>query len=428
MTDIPAHSPGAAVPGGALGDAKLCVKCGICLPHCPTYRTTLDENESPRGRLALIDGWASGHLPASSRLVGHLDRCLLCRNCESVCPIGVPYGRLAESARSALAMAGHTPRRALGGRLARWITRHPSWVRQFARLMWSPLGLPITRVLDLLSPGLGDAALGLPPPETIEPEPDSLPADATPTRVELFTGCTGEFADLATIRSARQLLSTLGVAVSIPPRRLCCGALDRHAGRVGDADRAFEQTLGAYGTPMETPIAVIASGCGAALKQCAEMRGTADATAFARRITDIADWIDRLIEQADRPLAPLTARVALHTPCTLANGLGTHAATIRLVRRVPGIDLVVLPSRGACCGAAGSYMIEHPRTASALRTGIVDQVVTSAAELVLTSNVGCAMHLRAGLRRRGLDNVSVMHPVSLLARQVRASQQPASTN
>jgi len=67
-----------------LADADICVKCGLCLPHCPTYKQTQDENESPRGRIALIQAWANGQLDASEKLLGHIDNCLLCRSCERV--------------------------------------------------------------------------------------------------------------------------------------------------------------------------------------------------------------------------------------------------------------------------------------------------------------------------------------------------------
>ena len=77
-----------------LADADLCVKCGLCLPHCPTYNKTQNENESPRGRIALIQAWAGGHLGTSKKLVEHIDNCLLCRSCEQACPAVVPYGRL----------------------------------------------------------------------------------------------------------------------------------------------------------------------------------------------------------------------------------------------------------------------------------------------------------------------------------------------
>ena len=69
-----------------LADADQCVKCGLCLPHCPTYALSRHEADSPRGRIALAQGLASGLIAATPRVTAHLDGCLSCRACEAVCP------------------------------------------------------------------------------------------------------------------------------------------------------------------------------------------------------------------------------------------------------------------------------------------------------------------------------------------------------
>ena len=82
--------------------ADRCVKCGLCLPQCPTYELTANENESPRGRIALIQGWLSGQLSPSRILTQHLDQCLLCRRCERVCPSLVAYGEIMDQSKALL--------------------------------------------------------------------------------------------------------------------------------------------------------------------------------------------------------------------------------------------------------------------------------------------------------------------------------------
>ncbi|MCK5188801.1 MAG: 4Fe-4S dicluster domain-containing protein [Methylococcales bacterium] len=80
----------------------LCVKCGLCLPHCPTYNKIQNENESPRGRIALIQAWANKELTGSAKLQSHIDNCLLCRSCENVCPALVPYGQIIDDFRNTI--------------------------------------------------------------------------------------------------------------------------------------------------------------------------------------------------------------------------------------------------------------------------------------------------------------------------------------
>src|ERR1700686_1330380 len=80
-----------------------CVHCGLCLEACPTYIATGDENDSPRGRIYLLRAGEEGRLAKDSpSFERHIDRCLGCRACESVCPAGVEYGQLLEAGRSEL--------------------------------------------------------------------------------------------------------------------------------------------------------------------------------------------------------------------------------------------------------------------------------------------------------------------------------------
>src|SRR3954451_21321244 len=80
-----------------------CVACGLCLPHCPTYRVTGEESASPRGRIAAMRAVQWLDAPADEAFVGFMDACVQCRGCETACPSGVPFGRLMEGTREALA-------------------------------------------------------------------------------------------------------------------------------------------------------------------------------------------------------------------------------------------------------------------------------------------------------------------------------------
>lgn len=90
---------------------RSCVHCGLCLSSCPTYLATGDEAESPRGRLLLMESVLGATKETLDR--EPLDHCLGCRNCETVCPSGVPYGHLLETTRAALGPPSHPQGRLL---------------------------------------------------------------------------------------------------------------------------------------------------------------------------------------------------------------------------------------------------------------------------------------------------------------------------
>jgi glycolate oxidase iron-sulfur subunit len=381
--------------------ADRCVKCGLCLPHCPTYGLDAVEGESPRGRIALMQGLATGRLEPGPELVRHLDQCLGCRACEQACPAGVPYGELIDAGRALLAERGIRPsptQRLLGGLLGR-----PRLLGAAVRAARLPGAAAAARTLG----GLPARALAMLPAQAHPPRLQDAATEAGARgEAMLFAGCVSGAIDGRTLDDTRRLLEAAGWRVRLPSAQGCCGALDLHAGRPARASLLAGRNLSAF--PGDGPIVACASGCAATLLEYARLAGEAGA-AFARRIRDPAD----LLADASLPLGPGRYRkVVLHVPCTQRNVTGTAAATRRLLARVPGVAVTELPT--GCCGAAGENFISRPDLADALLEPLLARLSHDPPDVLLTSNIGCAMHFAAGLGRRGVE-VPVLHPVSLLA-------------
>src|SRR6185503_81107 len=107
------------------GLVQQCMHCGMCLPTCPTYVTTLKETSSPRGRIALMRAVADGKLePSSPVFADEMYFCLGCLACVTACPAGVDYANLIEHARAEVERAGAlaTPKRSLiRSLMLRWV-------------------------------------------------------------------------------------------------------------------------------------------------------------------------------------------------------------------------------------------------------------------------------------------------------------------
>lgn len=387
--------------GNLLALADQCVQCGLCLPHCPTYRVWRLEPDSPRGRIALMRAGLEGTLPTDASLLTHVDRCLGCSGCERVCPSGVDYRRLLDGFRQ------RTYRPAADRVARRW--RHlarsvmpwriAGWIADVARLVM-PRRLRTT--IARRAGGVVAAGLALPPSAR-------APVAFTPAQgrrrgtLILFRGCVAAILDADTHAAAAEVFSRLGYDVHAPAG-LCCGALAAHAGADDEARRdvaVLRETLD--GLP-PGPLVGTATGCQRQLR-----------TALAGQPRHVADALALLAADsvlAERPWRPYPRRVTVMLPCTQGDA-GDAVPWLALLRRIPSLELSVLPEQPRCCGAAGTAFMAHPALATALRDERIAQLRASAPDLVLTTNIGCRIHLLAGLAAEGLD-VPVAHPISLI--------------
>lgn len=255
-------------------DLDTCVQCGLCLPHCPTYRVSGDETMSPRGRISLMRAVQLDGAPVNEHVLESFDTCVQCRGCEPACPSGVPYGKLISDTKAALS---RKPR----SRLARW----------GLRLMLAPLSRP--RLLRALfaAAALG-ARLGLRGRlATGRRGLRLLPHRASGDDVWLFTGCAMDAWQRDVHHSTQRVLEAAGAGVT-PTGDLapCCGSLHHHAGLAERARELAQRTIDALSDD-ERPVIVNSAGCGAAMKEYGELLGTEQAREFSKRVFDVHEWL-----------------------------------------------------------------------------------------------------------------------------------------
>lgn len=388
--------------------ANQCVACGLCLPHCPTYRKTLSEADSPRGRIFMMRSVLEGRVPLSDTFAGHIDLCLSCRRCELVCPSRVEYGKLAEGMRAYLNAHRSLPagKRWRRDRLLA-LAASPKQVKLAGTLLklWQHLGL--RHVAKGLLERFGAAKLEAALPRVKDGWQGVRSASGQRGEVGLFLGCVARFADSETLKATAFVLEKLGYGVRVPPTQTCCGALHRHAGEPGqaaDLDRRNREAFAGLDT-----VIVAATGCAPALKEALAPAGIAvrEATEF---LAHAEGW-----ENAQ--LAPLNAKVAVHEPCSQANVLRDTASPYVLLKRIPGAGIVPLPGNDQCCGGAGAYFLLQPRMANALLDDKIRAIEDIAPRFIATANLGCALHMGCGAKDRGLET-ELLHPVTLVARQM----------
>lgn len=384
--------------------ADQCVQCGLCLPTCPTYGLDGNEAESPRGRIAIAAALARGDAEPTAALRLHLDHCLGCLNCQRVCPANVKYGELLVETRALIGPAPERPRALLT------LLRQPTLLRLAARVAGATGMAYWKRRLANRLPANSAwrAALQTWSEDDIEtmPQPDTV-RDAGQTTVAIFPGCVASVEDEAAERAAITLLQAAGYRVARIPA-FCCGAMDLHGGDMDTADRLAERVREHWQNVGATRLVTVTPGCLGTLR-----RALPD-VAVSDPVTLIAERIDRLA------FRPLERRVALHLPCTQLNVARSEAALQELLRRIPSLDIAVVPRPPHCCGAAGTHMLEFPERAARLRDGVLGQIATLAPQQLLSSNIGCRLHLAAGMDEQG-RHWPHMHPLTLLAQQLEIS-------
>jgi glycolate oxidase iron-sulfur subunit len=398
-----------------------CIRCGLCLPSCPTYLETLTETSGPRGRISLIRAVAQGRLDlCSDEFVSQMAECLDCRACQAVCPSGVAYGELVEAARVQIQRV-REPAQSRSARLLRALLLKTLFARldfmraiaSFARAaQWTHL----TSLAGVF--GLRDAVALAPdiPRRFFTPRDQRFEADRPQGVAFLHVGCVMGILFPKVHEATVRMLRRAALSVVVPAEQGCCGAIAVHAGEIDFARDLAKRNIEAFERSGADVYVVNAAGCGATLKEYARYFAADPAWAprarrFSERVRDVTEVLDAV--PLEPPLGRLDARVTYQEPCHLAHAQRVSGAPRRLLEKIPGLHFVEMREASVCCGSAGIYNLTNPEMARRLRRRKSASIGDTGATVVATANPGCALQVAAGLREAGYD-ATLKHVVELL--------------
>ena len=360
---------------------EACVHCGFCLATCPTYQLIGDELDSPRGRIYLIKSALENNQFSTSSLK-HLDRCLTCRSCETTCPSGVEYGQLLEIGREFME-----------SKRTKLQTIYRFFVRKLllTPLLFKSVGY-FVRHSSIATKSIK--------PKNIE------------STVLLLGGCVQPTLAPNINHSIKNILAKLSVEVIESPQKECCGALEQHMAASKNALNRVKRNIDSWNAQLNSGASAIissASGCGVMVKDYPALFEKTDpyyekAKFVSSKTQDIAEYL------ANKDLTGLRlseSNISYHEPCTLQHGQKLSGLVESILTQF-GYEKKPIKDSHICCGSAGTYSIFEAEISNQLKENKLQNLNVSDPEMIVTSNIGCLMHLQKG------SSIPVKHWVELL--------------
>ena len=381
QTKLPKQLSDSAIGKKADEILRSCVHCGFCLATCPTYQLLGNELDSPRGRIYLIKSALEDNKFSVDSL-GHLDSCLTCRSCETTCPSGVKYSELLEIGRELA-----EPNRPLWQKIARYSVR---------QLLTRP---NVFKVVGRLA-------------RHSSPQTPEINQTGQKGRVLLLTGCVQPTLTPATNHATKNVLAKLGYAVTETALQACCGAVNHHTSAPQAALVQIKRNIDDWSAQLANGVVAIistASGCGVMVKDYPTLFQPDDdyyesAVRVAKQTQDIAEFL------SDKDLSAFATqktKLSYHAPCTLQHGQKLPNVVEGLLATL-GYELNPIIDSHLCCGSAGTYSIFQPKISKQLRENKLNNLTHSESDVIVTSNIGCQLHLAKG------TDTPVRHWIELL--------------
>jgi glycolate oxidase iron-sulfur subunit len=377
----------------AYAELEECVHCGFCLPNCPTYRLLGVEADSPRGRIRLMKAYADGEIGITEGLVEHLSLCLVCRNCETVCPSGVEFGVAMDDARYQIEK---NTKRSMSKKMVRWLLlsfSSLSRVRLVLRLSKFPGSGYLIRKLGL--------ANFIEPMQSLTNQRDYVnpskksvyPAEGNARyKVAMLAGCIMSTVLSEIDRATIRVLNKNGCDVILPAQQTCCGALHQHEGALDSTLELAKKNIKAFSKHAFDALVVNSAGCGATMKEYGKLlandsKWKEEAKRFSSKVKDLSEFLSEI--PIDANLGEVKITITYQDPCHLVHGQRIKKEPRKILHMIPGLKLIELKTPDQCCGATGIYSMLYPEMTERILEARMQEITATGASAIVASNPPC---------------------------------------
>jgi len=352
-----------------------CIRCGLCLAACPVYRVTLRETDSPRGKIALLRALAENKIDPGEEFSSRYYGCLLCAACANICPSGVPLEEILQTVRDD--MQRHKLEPEVLARLGQTIAQHHniSGENNTNRLIWAA---------------------------NMAQEPSGIQTHET-ADVVYFVGCVGSFFP----RSYRlpqtmvQLMDKADLDYAVlGGEEWCCGYPLLINGQLDEASDLIHHNL-AKVMAMHTKKVVFT--CPSCLHIWNHVYPAAAGGELPFELLHATELLADMVDEGRFEFREMPARrVTYHDPCDLGRKEGIFDAPRRVLRAIPGIELIEMRDNrenSHCCGGGGNLETFDAALSQAVSTGRLTQAQEIKAQIIASACQQCERTLTDAARR-----------------------------
>ena len=408
-------------------EAEKCSGCGICAAVCPVFRELQRETYSSRGKTEVARALAAGELSYSVYTEDLFSKCLLCLTCKGACPAGVDQGKLVLGIRAELAKRRGLP---LSKRIAfKYLLKNRSLFGKslkafsYLQMFWRPKEDGKVRHLPFFLSAFGKGRLipDLSSTPLRKQYSEVIPPSKGPAkmRVGFFSGCFIDFVDPAIGRSLISVLGRHGVEVVFPKKQSCCGIPVFMSGDLENGQDLLKINLEAFAPYNLDAVVVACATCGTALKESyrtlseGESRDLQERVkAFGSKVMDIAEFLTEKI-QLTAAEKKAVRKVTYHDPCHLNRSQNVQSQPRKVLKNLPGVNLVEMRDPGRCCGGGGSFSFYNYDLSKQIGRRKVEDIEGTGASAVVTGCPGCTLQLKDQLGQKD-SPIEVKHLIQMV--------------
>jgi L-lactate dehydrogenase complex protein LldE len=223
-------------------------------------------------------------------------------------------------------------------------------------------------------------------------------------RVALFVTCLADTLYPEVGKATVTVLERLGIEVVFPLEQTCCGQMHGNSGYPAEATQLARRFVDVF-EPYDA-VVTHSGSCAAQVREHVPGLLGGDDRGVAARTWELSQFLTGVLGVEDVG-SGYRGTVAYHPTCHSLRLLRVGDAPLRLLRAVPGVELVDLPQAEECCGFGGTFAVKNADVSAAMLDEKLAAIAASEADAVCACDSSCLMHIGGGLHRRG----SVVRPV-----------------